>query len=276
LPPFLGASNGAQQKFDQGSPLNGRENVREILGVKIAATTYKDLVAQSVAWAQRGESRAVCFANVHVLMEAFDDPGFRDQLNAADIVNPDGMPLVWSLRALGEPRATRVYGPDATEMLLQAAQASGIPVAFCGGSHATLAMLILEVQRRYPQLEIACAISPPFRALDGAEDRKITEEITASGARMLFVGLGCPKQERWIMTHHGEIPAVMFGVGAAFDFLAGSKPQAPRWMMKNGLEWAFRLASEPRRLAVRYLKHNPRFVLLSLHQLMKRRMSGTL
>lgn len=90
---------------------------------------------------------------------------------------------------------------------------------------------------------------------------------------MLFVGLGCPKQERWIMAHHGQIPAVMFGVGAAFDFLAGSKPQAPRWMMRNGLEWAFRLASEPRRLAVRYLKHNPRFVLLSFHQLIKRRVS---
>jgi N-acetylglucosaminyldiphosphoundecaprenol N-acetyl-beta-D-mannosaminyltransferase len=250
--------------------------MKQILGVKIATTTYEAVAAQSVEWAKRGESRTVFFANVHVLMEAFDDPAFRDQLNAADMVNPDGMPLVWSLRALGEPGATRVYGPDATETLLQAAQAFCIPVAFYGGSDATLAKLILEVRRRYPQLEIVCTISPPFRPLSAAEDREITEEITKSGARMLFVGLGCPKQERWIMAHRGEIPAVMFGVGAAFDFLAGSKPQAPRWMMRNGLEWVFRLASEPRRLAVRYLKHNPRFVLLSLHQLMKSRVSGSL
>ncbi len=253
--------------------LEGGINMREILGVKIAVTTYQDLVAQSIVWAKRRESRTVCFANVHVLMEAFDDPSLRDQLNAADIVNPDGMPLVWSLRALGVSSATRVYGPDATEMLLQAAQDSGIPVAFYGGSRATLEMLLLEVHRRYPQLEVACAISPPFRALDNVEDQTITEHIKESGAGMLFVGLGCPKQERWIMAHHGQIPAVMFGVGAAFDFLAGSKPQAPRWMMRNGLEWAFRLASEPRRLAVRYLKHNPRFVLLSFHQLIKRRVS---
>jgi N-acetylglucosaminyldiphosphoundecaprenol N-acetyl-beta-D-mannosaminyltransferase len=252
------------------------EKMREILGVKIAATTYEDVVTQSIAWARRRESRAVCFANVHVLMEAFDDPLFREQLNAADMVNPDGMPLVWSLRALGEHGATRVYGPDATETLLQAAQASCIPVGFYGGSDATLAMLIREVRRRYPQMEIACAISPPFRALSAAEDGEITEEITKSGARMLFVGLGCPKQERWIMAHRGGIPAVMFGVGAAFDFLAGSKPQAPRWMMRNGLEWVFRVASEPRRLAIRYLKHNPRFVVLSLHQLMKKRVSGLL
>jgi N-acetylglucosaminyldiphosphoundecaprenol N-acetyl-beta-D-mannosaminyltransferase len=113
-------------------------------------------------------------------------------------------------------------------------------------------------------------MSPPFRALDEAEDKEITEHIANSGARILFVGLGCPKQERWIMAHRGHIPAVMFGVGAAFDFLAGSKAQAPRWMMRNGLEWAFRLATEPRRLAGRYLKHNPRFIILSLHQLMRK------
>lgn len=247
--------------------------MREILGVKIAVTTYNDVVAQSVAWAKRRQSRAVYFANVHVLMEAFDDARLRDQLNAADIVNPDGMPLVWTLRALGESGATRVYGPDATVMLLQAAERSGIPVASCGGSPATLEMLLAEVRRRYPQLEVVCAISPPFRALDDVEDQKITEELKQSGAGMLFVGLGCPKQERWIMAHRGQIPAVMFGVGAAFDFLAGSKRQAPRWMMRSGLEWAFRMASEPRRLAVRYLKHNPRFLLLSVHQLMRRRVN---
>ncbi len=243
--------------------------MREILGVKIAASSYRETAEKSVAWAKQGESRAVFFANVHVLMEGFDDAAFRAELNAADMVNPDGMPLVWALRAMGESDATRVYGPDATEVLLRAAEESDVPVGFYGGSAATLAILTAEVRRRYPILQIAFTMSPPFRALDATEDEEITKRISDSGARMLFVGLGCPKQERWIMEHRGRIPAVMLGVGAAFDFLAGSKPQAPRWMMRNGLEWAFRLASEPRRLAGRYLKHNPRFVALLLHQWMK-------
>jgi N-acetylglucosaminyldiphosphoundecaprenol N-acetyl-beta-D-mannosaminyltransferase len=120
-------------------------------------------------------------------------------------------------------------------------------------------------------LEIAFTMSPPFRHLEAAEDEEITRRICDSGAQLLFVGLGCPKQEHWIMEHRGRIPAVMLGVGAAFDFLGGSKRQAPRWMMRNGLEWVFRLASEPRRLAGRYLKHNPRFVALFLYQWMKGR-----
>jgi N-acetylglucosaminyldiphosphoundecaprenol N-acetyl-beta-D-mannosaminyltransferase len=247
--------------------------MREILGVKIAASSYEETAVQIVAWTKRRESRAVFFANVHVVMEAFDDQSFRAKLNAADMVNPDGMPLVWALRAMGERDATRVYGPDATQVLLDAAQASAIPVAFYGGSDETLAKLIAEVRRRYPALQIVFTMSPPFRPLEVDEDEEITRRISNSGARVVFVGLGCPKQEHWIMEHRGRIPAVMLGVGAAFDFLAGSKRQAPRWMMRNGLEWAFRLASEPRRLAGRYLKHNPRFVALFLLQRMKGRRS---
>lgn len=243
----------------------------EILRVKVAASSYEEVAEQSRTWAKQGESRAVYFANVHMVMEAFDDSSFQANLNAADMVNPDGMPLVWSLRAMGERDATRVYGPDATDLLLRVAQESDIPVAFYGGSERTLETLVMEVRRRYPQLEIVFTMSPPFRSLDETEDEEVTMRISGSGARMLFVGLGCPKQERWIMDHRGRIPSVMFGVGCAFDFLAGTKSQAPRWMMRNGLEWLFRLASEPRRLAIRYLKNNPRFVVLLLHQLMRRR-----
>lgn len=203
-------------------------------------------------------------------MEAYDQPSFRDELNAADMVNPDGVPLVWALKALGEKNATRVYGPDSTELLLKAAEDSQVPVGFYGGTEATLVILLAEVRRRHPRIQIVYTLSPPFRPLSAAEDDEIVRDISASGARMLFVGLGCPKQERWIMEHHGRIPAVMFGVGAAFDFLAGTKPQAPRWMMRNGLEWVFRLVSEPRRLAGRYLKHNPRFMALFLQQWLRR------
>jgi N-acetylglucosaminyldiphosphoundecaprenol N-acetyl-beta-D-mannosaminyltransferase len=243
----------------------------EILGVEVTASSYEAVAKRSLEWAKRGESKAVCFSTVHMLMEAYDDPKFRATLNEMDIVNPDGMPLVWSLRALGERDATRVYGPDATEFLLQAAQDSDIPVAFYGGSEQTLEILVAEVRRRYPQLKIVFTLSPPFRPLTDAEDEEITTQISNSGARMVFVGLGCPKQERWVMEHRGRIPAVLFAVGAAFDFFAGTKAQAPRWMMRSGLEWVFRLVSEPRRLAMRYLKHNPRFVVLILMQLMRRR-----
>jgi N-acetylglucosaminyldiphosphoundecaprenol N-acetyl-beta-D-mannosaminyltransferase len=243
--------------------------MREILGVNIAVSNYTDTAETILAWAKQAESRTVVFANVHVLMEAFDNPSFRAKLNAADMVNSDGMPLVWALRSMGESNATRVYGPDATQVLLDAAQHSGIPVGFYGGSEAALANLINEVQRRYPELVIAFSMSPPFRPLEPAEDEEITKRICESGARLLFVGLGCPKQEHWIMEHRGRIPAVLLAVGAAFDFLSGTKRQAPRWMMRNGLEWVFRLASEPRRLAGRYLKHNPRFVALFLLQRLK-------
>jgi N-acetylglucosaminyldiphosphoundecaprenol N-acetyl-beta-D-mannosaminyltransferase len=201
-----------------------------------------------------------------MLMEAHDRPAFREKLNHADMVNPDGMPLVWALRMLGKKDARRVYGPDATEALLAAAESSGIAVGFYGGSEAALERLLWEVKKRYPGLHVVFSMSPPFRPLSEAEDDSIVKRISDAGTRWLFVGLGCPKQESWILSHEDRIPAVMLGVGAAFDFLAGSKPQAPRWMMRHGLEWAFRLGAEPRRLAGRYLKHNPRFVALFLLQ----------
>jgi len=241
---------------------------RPILGVYVAVSSYDQVIHRSLAWARERHSRALVFANVHVIMEAVDDPVFLGRLNAADIVNPDGMPLVWALRALGESRAQRVYGPDATEAMLAAAEIAGVSVGFYGGSQAVLDALIREVRLRHPDLKVAYAESPPFRPLTPEEDMAVVERISSSGVRMLFVGLGCPKQEHWIVEHLGRVPAVMFAVGAAFDFIAGSKPRAPRWMQRCGLEWVFRFASEPRRLAMRYLKHNPRFVFKFLGQLL--------
>lgn len=241
-----------------------------ILGVNIAHSSYDEVVKKCTAWAQAGESHAVFFAAVHMVMEGHDGLEYRRKLNAADMVNPDGMPVVWALRALGMRNANRVYGPDTTEALLRAAQESNIPVGFYGGSEETLALLLAKVEESYPGIRVVFAMSPPFRKLTQEEDESVVEQITESGARFLFVGLGCPKQENWIIDHKDRIPAVMLGVGAAFDFLAGTKPQAPRWMMRNGLEWVFRFASEPRRLAGRYLKHNPRFVALFLRQWMMR------
>jgi N-acetylglucosaminyldiphosphoundecaprenol N-acetyl-beta-D-mannosaminyltransferase len=181
---------------------------------------------------------------------------------------------VWALRLLGSKSATRVYGPDATVCLLKAAAKEGIPVGFYGGSETTLNRLVEQVNRQYPGIQIAYAFSPPFRKHTPEEDAAIVNEINASGARFIFVGLGCPKQEEWIIDHRKSVPAVLLAVGAAFDFLAGTKPQAPRWMMRSGLEWVFRLACEPRRLAGRYLKHNPRFIAFVLRQWMTRSMAS--
>lgn len=233
---------------------------RPILGVNISVSSYDQVVQSSLLWARQSQSRALFFANVHVIMEAVDDPAFLRQLNAADLVNPDGVPLVWALRALGASGAQRVCGPDSTLALLAAAEEAGVPVGFYGGSPEVLAALIGAVRLRHPQLQIAYMESPPFRALTPEEDSAVVERINASEARWLFVGLGCPKQEKWIMEHVGRVPAVMFAVGAAFDFIAGNKSRGPQWMHHYGLEWAYRLASEPRRLTFRYLKHNPRFV----------------
>ena len=251
--------------------MRANSRTRSILGVDVAVSSYEETVERSLGWAAAQDSRAVIFANVHVVMEAYDDPDFLERLNRADMVNPDGMPLVWALRALGESRAQRVYGPDATIVMLAAAEDAGVPVGFYGASDEVLEKLFQTVRRQYPKLRIVFLESPEFRPLTFEEDDAAVARLTLSGARVLFVGLGCPKQENWIMDHLGRIPAVMFGVGAAFDFIAGTKPQAPRWMMHSGLEWVFRFASEPRRLARRYLKHNPRFVVFFLRQLMSGR-----
>jgi N-acetylglucosaminyldiphosphoundecaprenol N-acetyl-beta-D-mannosaminyltransferase len=234
--------------------------VRSILGVNISVSSYDQTIANALRWAAERQSRAIFFANVHVVMEAFDDPLFAQCLNEADMVNADGMPLVWALRLLGEGSAQRVYGPDSTLAMLVAAERTGVLVGFYGSSPLVLKSLIRRAQLRHPNLKVVFHESPPFRELTYDEDAAAVDRINRAEVELLFVGLGCPKQEKWIASHVGRIPAVMLGVGAAFDFLGGSKPQAPRWMMRSGLEWLFRLVCEPRRLAVRYLRHNPRFI----------------
>ena len=238
-----------------------------ILGVSVAVNNYGSVVAKSLEWAETADSRVLVFANVHVVMEAVDSPSYRDCLNQADIVSPDGVPLVWALKLLGRPEASRVYGPDCTVAMLKSAAKRGVTVGFYGGSPEVLETLLRVVRLDYPALQISFSMSPPFRQLTTEEDDEVVRKIVDSGTRILFVGLGCPKQERWMTEHHERVPAVMFGVGAAFDFIAGSKKQAPRWKMSTGLEWIFRFATEQRRLARRYLKNNPRFVFLFAWQL---------
>jgi len=240
---------------------------RDILGIRVDATDYAAATACIVGWSRNEVGRWVCIANVHTTMEAWDDPGFRHQVNQADLVTPDGMPLVWALRKLGVREASRVYGPTLTLHLCERAARDGVPVGFYGGSAEAIGRLVPNLVARFPDLRVVFAESPPFRPLTAEEDERAVERIRASGARLLFVGLGCPKQERWMATHRQRLPLVQIGVGAAFDFHAGLVRQAPPALQRMGLEWAFRLAMEPRRLAGRYSRHNPRFVWQLLRQL---------
>ena len=242
---------------------------RLVLGSTISLTSYVDAAQDVARWVPAGESRYVCAANVHMLMEAWDSPSFRDVVNNADIVTPDGMPLVWMLRAKGEKEQERVYGPTLMLHVLEAAAQENISVGFYGGNAETLEKLIKRMQAQYPRLSVGFSYSPPFRVLSPAEDEQIIQKIRQSDVRILFVALGCPKQEQWMAARCGRINAVMLGVGAAFDFHAGTVRQAPSWMQTLGLEWFFRLLQEPKRLWKRYFFHNPRFVFFALLELLR-------
>lgn len=235
-----------------------------IIDSEIYQTDYRECVNQVLSWASSAETHYICCANVHMVMEAHDSPTFRNVVNSADLITPDGMPLVWLMRLRGVKGQERVYGPTLMLKILEAAEANAIPVGLIGGRKKVLAALVRRMQERFPKLRITCAISPPFAGISAEEDAALVRQVEASGARILFLGLGCPKQEQWMYDHRDRIHAVMIGVGAAFDFHAGTLKQAPGWMQKAGLEWFFRFAHEPARLWKRYLYHNPRFVILSL------------
>jgi N-acetylglucosaminyldiphosphoundecaprenol N-acetyl-beta-D-mannosaminyltransferase len=242
---------------------------RSILGMRVHATSYSDAVERIGAWARARESRYVCEAPVHMVMESYDSPEYRNVINSADLVTPGGMPIVWMMRLLGVHGQPRVYGPAMTLLVCEYAALHGLKVGCYGGTEQSLTSMCAQLRRRYHGLDIVYSYSPPFRALTQEEDAKVRQEIESSGAQILFVGLGCPKQERWMALHRPGIRAVMMGMGAAFDFISGEKPQAPMWMQRIGTEWLFRLCTEPRRLWFRYAWHNPRFVALALKQIVR-------
>jgi N-acetylglucosaminyldiphosphoundecaprenol N-acetyl-beta-D-mannosaminyltransferase len=247
---------------------------RHVLGMRVdAPRSYAEAVDRISEWCGAGAAHTIGVATVNNVMESYDDATFRDVMNGCDMVTPDGMPLVWGLSILGVRSATRVCGPELTPLLLERAAEEGIPVGFFGGDPATIASLRRVAAARWPSLQVVYAVSPPFRPLTPEEDDDVVAAIMAAGVQLLFIGLGCPKQERWMAEHRERLPIVTIGVGAAFDFLAGSKRQAPRVLQRVGLEWAFRLVSEPRRLWRRYLRQNPRFLALFAMQVVRERRS---
>lgn len=239
-----------------------------IIGMKIYSINNLPLCNTILDKAKKGFASYICFANVHMVMEAFDSPAYKKILNSADFVTPDGMPLVWMMRLKGQKNQERVYGPALMLHVLEAAAQEKILVGFYGSTPEVLNALEEKMKKRFEGLNVVYAFSPSFSE-DLQKDQSAIEEIKKSGVRILFVGLGCPKQEIWMAKHYEELNAVMLGVGAAFDFHAGVKPQAPIWMQRVGLEWFFRLITEPRRLWKRYLYHNPRFVILAILDLLR-------
>jgi N-acetylglucosaminyldiphosphoundecaprenol N-acetyl-beta-D-mannosaminyltransferase len=253
-------------------PLADPPRVRtEVLGAPIDAVTRGQALERLLGWAERRESRVVSICNVHSVVTASRERGFMDVLRGADMATPDGMPVVWMMRALGHRAQERVAGPDLMWDLCDEAQRRGVAVFLYGSTPATLSALIARLHEAFPALRIAGHWAPPFRPLSAAEDAADVARINASGAQLVFVGLGCPRQEVWMHDHRGRVEAVMIGVGAAFDFHGGTVRRAPRWMRASGLEWLHRLGSEPRRLWRRYLDTNSAFVVGAARQLIGRR-----
>ncbi|MBD0283066.1 MAG: WecB/TagA/CpsF family glycosyltransferase [Thermoleophilaceae bacterium] len=236
---------------------------RSILGVPVAITDYEqtiDVMEELVASRLRGY---ICAAPVHAVIVAQDDPEMLGALRGATLVVPDGMPLVWAANLLGEDLRDRVYGPELMSRYSHRCAERGHRVWLYGGrDQGSLAQLALSMRHRHPGIRIVGGYSPPFQALTPEEQDDLTEQINDAKPDVLWVGIGVPKQEKWMarMRERLEVP-VMCGVGAAFDFHAGRVPMAPRWMQQRGLEWLYRAAQEPRRLLPRYLNTNPRFVL---------------
>jgi N-acetylglucosaminyldiphosphoundecaprenol N-acetyl-beta-D-mannosaminyltransferase len=238
-----------------------------VLGVSIDALDWTSVLDKLLLWARARESRYVAVCNAHVVVTAARDADYGQVINEADMAVPDGAPVAWMLRRQGFARQSRISGPDLMWLLCQQCAGERLLVYFFGGTEQTLLELGKRLRQAMPQLLVAGLESPPFRTLTPQEDVAVVERINASQAGIVFVGLGCPKQERWMAEHRGRVKAVMIGVGAAFDFHAGTIKRAPLWMQVHGLEWLHRLGSEPRRLWKRYLVTNTLFIVLAFRQL---------
>lgn len=258
----------AAARFARG---NRAPRKHRVLDVGVSAVTYDEAVHVILAAARERTPLTVDHMSVHGLVAARKDPAFRQILNDIDIVAPDGQPVRWALDRLhGTSLPDRVYGPELMSRLCQAAAGEDVGIYLYGGTEDSLTSLRARLAERHRGLHIAGFEAPPFRPLSPEEDRAAAERINASGAGLVFIGLGCPKQEIFAHRHRRDIHAVQLCVGAAFDFHAGRKKMAPRWMQDRGLEWVFRLASEPRRLARRYMVHNSLFVLELGRELLRR------
>jgi N-acetylglucosaminyldiphosphoundecaprenol N-acetyl-beta-D-mannosaminyltransferase len=233
----------------------------DVLGVGVSAINLGQALAIIDGWIARRESHYVCVTGVHGIMESQRSDDLRKIHNSAGLVTPDGMPLVWLGRLRGFQHVDRVYGPDLMLAACDRSVARRYSHFFYGGGDGVADRLAARLSARYPGLRVAGTCTPPFRRLTPEEDGDVVRRINEANPDVVWVGLSTPKQERWMHEHSARLNApVLVGVGAAFDFHAGLKRQAPFWMQRSGLEWLFRLITEPRRLGPRYLVNNPAFV----------------
>ena len=248
------------------SELEQRKRTR-IIDLNVDICDHASVIRRIAEMVERGTGGYACFSTVHMVMESHDKPDYGAKVNAADIIIPDGMPLVWMQKMQGKKEATRVRANDLMIMLCRFAAENGMQVGFYGGKQEVIDEIIARTKNELPDLNISYSFSPPFRPLTDEEDATITSDIRESGTQILFMGLGCPKQEIWMAAHKDNLHCVMLGVGASFDFYAGNVKESPEWLGKLGLEWLFRLTQEPKRLWRRYSILNPRFMWLTMLQL---------
>lgn len=239
----------------------------QVLGALIDVLDWDQTLGRILEWGRRRESRYVCVCNVHSVVTAGRDADFGRVVAQADMATADGAPVAWMLRKLGFAGQQRINGPDLMWRCCAQAERLGLPVYFYGSTPATLTLLEARLRGHFQNIVISGSCSPPFRPMDSDEERAEAQRINASGAAVVFVGLGCPKQEMWMARQRGVVNAVMLGVGAAFDYHAGTVKRAPLWVQHIGMEWLYRLASEPGRLWKRYLVTNTIFVVAAARQL---------
>jgi len=258
----------------QSSPTNDeniyfRTNNVEILGVKINIMQIGNAIKCIENFIEEGGNHYICLCNVDVLVKCQKDKDFFNVVNNADLILPDGMPLVWGAKLSGFKHAKRIDGPSLMLAVCERSCKKKLSHFLYGGKKGQPELLSKKLSERYPGIKVSGCYSPPFRPLDSSEDKYIVEMINNSNADILWVGLGAPKQERWMSDHVGKINVpVMIGVGAAFDFNSGNKKRAPQWMQCIGLEWLFRLMQEPNRLWRRYILGNTYFILYFLLQIL--------
>jgi N-acetylglucosaminyldiphosphoundecaprenol N-acetyl-beta-D-mannosaminyltransferase len=256
------------------APRTPRVDEEAVLGVPLALTDYEETLDWIDATIGHRRKGYICVAAVHTVMATREDPELRDAVVGADFTVPDGQPLVWAMNLLGHQLPSRVYGPELMERACERAARTGVRM-YGGRNQGSLVQLALNLRTKYPGLQIVGGYAPPYRELSTEETDAVVSEINRSRADIVWVGIGVPKQEKWMARMRDRLDApVLVGVGAAFDFHAGLVPQAPDWMQKFGLEWAYRLGHEPRRLWKRYARYNPLFVFGFAQQYLRYRLSG--
>ncbi|HEY0051714.1 MAG TPA: WecB/TagA/CpsF family glycosyltransferase [Pyrinomonadaceae bacterium] len=255
---------------DLDFPKNQEQRVR-VVSLLPNVCNHESAIEKIAGLVQGGDGGYVCFSTVHMVMESHDNPEYAAKVNGADFIITDGMPLVWMQKLQGRRDAARVRANDLMILLCEYAAKNNLSVGFYGGKQEVIDAIKERARKELPRLQIAYAFSPPFRQLTGEEDAAVTAEINRAQPDILFMGLGCPKQENWMAAHRDKVKAVMLGVGASFDFYAGNVKESPEWLGKLGLEWLYRLTQEPKRLWRRYLILNPRFMWLATLQLLRAR-----